>query len=308
MKKSKKYYKLDIILLASAFSFFALMSSCDKKEKTDDFSELGKVDSSGKINNATSELAAQVIKSIPPPIEMESIILNAGAPYDLNILNAVEEYEKYSTNYHKAINLGIYGADLAYINIYNRKEDALSYLNTVIKLSDDLKVGQFFDFETIKRIADNSKNLDSMLNITTSNFEKMNNYLQDQNRSNLSMYMLTGGWVEALYVACKVGLDKKNVPLYEKIAEQKIVLDQILLLLSCYKNDPNAITLHNDLSELKNTYNKIKIETIYAEPTMVEENGQLVVKDNSKTVIDAPEDVIKEIFTSISNTRKKIIG
>ncbi|TAG56346.1 MAG: hypothetical protein EAZ27_05225 [Cytophagales bacterium] len=303
--RKTKTLNLFLVLLSLVIANF---SSCSKKEKVDDFSELSKSDSSGKINNATSELASQVIKSIPPPVEMESMILSSGAPYDLTILNGVAEAEKYSTNYHKAINLGIYGADLAYINIYNRKEDALSYLNTVIKLSEDLKVGQFFDFETIKRIADNNKNLDSMLNITTSNFEKMNNYLQDQNRSNLSMYMLTGGWVEALYVACKVGLDKKNQPLYEKIAEQKIVLDQILLLLSCYKNDPNAMTLHNDLNELKETFNKIKIETVYAEPTMVEENGQLVVKDNSKTIIVAPEDVIMEIFTSITNTRKKIIG
>ncbi|TAF72518.1 MAG: hypothetical protein EAZ53_15835 [Bacteroidetes bacterium] len=285
-----------------------IFSSCSKKQSADDFSQIAKSDSSGQISQATSELAGQVIKSIPPPIEMQSMILSSGATYNADILNPSDEAEKYSTNYHKAINLGIYGADLAYINIYNHKEDALSYLNTVIKLSEDLKVGQFFDFETIKRVADNNKNLDSMLNITTSNFEKMNNYLQEQNRSNISMYMLTGGWVEALYVACKVGLDKKNQPLYDKIAEQKIVLDQVLLLLSCYKNDPNAKILHDDLHELKTVFDKIKIETVYAEPTMVEENGQLVVKDNSKTIIIAPEDVIKEISNSISATRAKIIG
>lgn len=287
---------------------FLTNTSCTKKQSADDFSQIAKSDSSGQISQATSELAGQVIKSIPPPIEMQSMILSSGASYNSEILNPSEESEKYSTNYHKAINLGIYGADLAYINIYNHKEDALSYLNTVIKLSEDLKVGQFFDFETIKRVADNNKNLDSMLNITTSNFEKMNNYLQEQNRSNISMYMLTGGWVEALYVACKVGLEKKNQPLYDKIAEQKIVLDQVLLLLSFYKNDPNAKILHDDLHDLKIVFDKIKIETIYAEPTMVEENGQLVVKDNSKTVIVAPEDVIKEISNSITATRAKIIG
>lgn len=303
MIKSKVY-----LVLALTISVY-LVSSCDSDKKTDgDFNELSTADSTGKINVATSVIAAEVIKSIPPPIELESIIKASGAPYISDMLNSASNYDKYNTNYLKAVNLGVYGADLAYINIYNHKEDALTYLNTVIKLSEDLKVGQFFDFETIKRIADNNNNLDSMLNITTSNFEKMNNYLQDQSRSNISMYMLTGGWLEALNIACKVGLKENNKQLFEKIGEQKIVLDQIILLLSFYKSDPNAVNLANDLDELKKIYKNVKIETIYSEPTMVEENGALVVKDNSKTTIMVSEPLVREISTLITKMRSKIVN
>jgi hypothetical protein len=294
--------------LGIAFAM-ALIASCgSEKKETEDFNTLSAADSSGQINDATSELATEVIKSIPPPVEMETIIKSSGAAYSSDILNSSANYENYNTNYLKAVNLGVYGADLAYINIYNHKEDALTYLNTVIKLSEDLKVGQFFDFETIKRIADNNKNLDSMLNITTSNFEKMNNYLQDQNRSNISMYMLTGGWLEALNIACKIGLQDKNKALYEKIGEQKIVLDQIILLLTFYKSDPNAKLLSKDLTDLKALYNNVKIETIYAEPTMVEENGMLVVKDNSKTSIVINEATVSQISELVTKMRSKIVN
>lgn len=285
-----------------------LLACGSEKKSTDEFSEIGKADSTGQINEATSELAIEVIKSIPPPVEMSAIIKSTGASYNSDYLNSTDNAEKYNTNYLKAMNLGMYGADLGYINIYNHKEDALTYLNTVIKLSEDLKVGQFFDFETIKRIADNNNNLDSLVNITTSNFEKMNNYLQEQNRSNISMYMLTGGWIEALHVACKVSLAEKSQPLYEKIGEQKIVLDQILLLLSFYKNDPNAVSLTKDLNDLKAIYNEVKIETIYAEPTMVEENGVLVVKDNSKTNIIISEQTVSKLLETVAKLRNKIIS
>ena len=295
------------VYLLFACVFWACGSEKSKSSE-DEFSALGQADTTGQINEATSELATEVIKSIPPPVEMSAIIKNSGADYSSEILNPTSSYENYNTNYLKAINLGIYGADLGYINIYNHKEDALSYLNTVIKLSEDLKVGQFFDFETIKRIANNNKNLDSMLNITTSNFEKMNNYLQEQKRSNLSMYMLTGGWIEALHVACQVALNQNSQPLLEKIGEQKIVLDQIILLLSFYKNDPNAIALSKELTELKAIFNQVKIETIYAEPTMVEENGNLVVKDNSKTNIIITPEVVKQIQTNVAKIRSKLIS
>ncbi|MDX2196069.1 MAG: hypothetical protein NW207_06600 [Cytophagales bacterium] len=292
-----------------AISILFIFGTCsDKKASKDEFASIATIDTTGQMNEATSELATEVIKSIPPPVEMSSIIKNSGADYANEILNPSSRYENYNTNFLKSINLGVYGADLGYINIYNHKEDALTYLNTVVKLAEDLKVGQFFDFETIKRVADNNKNLDSLLNITTSNFEKMNNYLQEQQRSNISMYMLTGGWIEALYIASKVSLDKKNKDLYEKIGEQKIALDQILLLLSFYKHDPNAVAISKDLTKLKDIYSNIKIETVYAEPTMVEENGMLVVKDNSKTIIKIEEAQVVEIFNLITTIRNKIVS
>lgn len=296
-----------VLYSGSLLLMLLLASGCDSSSnEKDEFSNIGKADSSGKISAATSELASQVIKSIPPPVELSAIIKNSGAEYFSDMLNETGNLDKYNTNYLKAANLGVYGADLGYINIYNHKEDALSFLNIVIKLSEQLKVGQFFEFETIKRIADNSNNLDSMLNITQSNFEKMNNYLQEQNRSNISTYMLTGGWIEAMYLTTYVAIEKNDEALYEKIGEQKIVLDQIIILLDFYKNDQNAMALAKDLEELKAVFKEVKIQTVYGEPTMVEENGMLVVKDNSKTTISITKENVLKIRETISKIRKKI--
>jgi hypothetical protein len=56
--------------------------------------------------------------------------------------------------------------------------DGIKYITSIKSLADELNIGQFFDVETIGRLAANSKNLDSLLLITTMNFNHINHYLQ----------------------------------------------------------------------------------------------------------------------------------
>ena len=82
----------------------------------------------------------------------------------------------------------MYGTDLGYTNIYEQNQDGVKYMASIKELADGLNIGQFFDIETIGRLATNSKNLDSLLLITTQNFNSINHYLQTQNRSNLVFF------------------------------------------------------------------------------------------------------------------------
>lgn len=125
---------------------------------------------------------------------------------------------------------------MGYTNIYEQNQDGIKYISTIKSLADGLNIGQFFDIETIGRLATNSKNLDSLLLITTQNFNAINHYLQTQNRANLSVLLLTGGWIEAVHIMCSVAAqDPNNKVLQEKIGEQKVILENIMLLLSFYK-------------------------------------------------------------------------
>ena len=41
---------------------------------------------------------------------------------------------QYATDFSKALNLGIYGADLGYVSMYNKTQDAISYLAVIASL------------------------------------------------------------------------------------------------------------------------------------------------------------------------------
>lgn len=225
------------------------------------------------------------------------------------MLNTPDNLSKYNSNYKKALNLGVFGTDLGYTNIYEQNQDGIKYLSSIKSLADGLNIGQFFDIETIGRLATNSKNLDSLLLITTQNFNSINHYLQTQSRANLSVLLLIGGWVEAMQITCQVAAkDIKNKELQEKIGEQKIILEQIVLLLSFYKDDANMASLLNDMNELKVAFDKINITYTYKESTMEIIDGVAVIKDNSTTTINVTNEDIEAIRTLTNSIRNKIIG
>src|SRR6478752_8618542 len=210
------------------FLFFisVLMLSCSEKQQSNDQLISQKADQTDAENKVVSdEVISSIIKSVPSPLEIAYIIKGEGKSYRPALLNPSESVSKYNTNYKRALNLGVYGTDLGYINIYEKNKDALVYLNSINNLADQMSIGQFFDFATLKRLSESSKNFDSLLYITTTNFDKISDYLQENNRSGQSVLMLTGGWVEAMYLTCNTAMPGEKSNLYDRIGEQKIILD-----------------------------------------------------------------------------------
>lgn len=257
----------------------------------------------------SEEVISDILQSIPSPLEISVLLKESGTKYDQAMLNNPKKTKEYNTNYEKAINLGIYGTDLGYTNIYEQNQDAIFYLNSIKELADDLSIGQFFDFGTIKRLATNSSNLDSLLYLTTKNFNSINSYLQNQKRSNLSILILTGGWLEALHVTCKVAeKNPGNKVLVERIGEQKVIIDNIMLLLSFYSESNTSMAHYmNELKPLSNAFAKVQIIHTYAEPSFKEVDGMLVVQDNSSSEVKISEENLREITSQTQLIRKNII-
>lgn len=291
-------------------SFVLVILSCETKKPSADQEFLDSLQALSADEPALSEeVIADVIQQVPSPLEISYLLKNAGTRYDVGILNNSENVSRYNSNFKKALNLGIFGTDLGYANIYEQNQDALSYLNAIKTLADELNIGQFFDFNTIKRLASNSKNLDSLLLITTQNFNQINSYLQDNQRSNLSVLILTGGWLEALHITCQVAKENPdNKDLIEKIGEQKIILDNIKLLLEYYTKDPYIADLHKQMLKMDKIFSKIEIIHTYQEPTFEEVNGVLVVKDNSSTTINITQENVDDIRKTVKEIRNKIIS
>ncbi|MGC3948057.1 MAG: hypothetical protein QM762_26705 [Chryseolinea sp.] len=285
----------------------ALMTACGSEKKTDEQAFLEGLDSAKTGGPSISEgVIGDVLQRIPAPLEISVLLKESGKKYNGSYLNSPDNTSKYNSNYKKALNLGVYGTDLGYTNIYEQNNDGVKYMGSIKSLADGLNIGQFFDIETIGRLATNSKNLDSLLLITTQNFNSINHYLQTQDRSNLSVLFLTGGWLEALHILCEVaGANPTNKELQETIGEQKIILENIMLLLSFYKDsDPNMAALLTDVEELKKAFDKVKVTYTYKESTFEIVDGVMVIKDNSSSTIEiTPEDVnnIKSITTGIRN-------
>ncbi len=256
----------------------------------------------------SKEVLSDIVKSIPSPLEISFLIKDLGIKYDRSILNSTNNKENYNTSYKQALNLGIYSTDLGYANIYEQTQDALYYLSSVRDMADGLNIGQFFDFNTIKDLATSSNNLDSLLLVTNTNLERINDHLQESGRPDLTILILTGGWLEALYLTCEVAKKRPNELLNNRIGEQKIILEQLLLLLSFYEDNEKIKKLIEDLNELRTIYDNVKIVYEYKESATKEENGILVVEDNTSSKINFTSKDLEDILNVSMKIRNKIIS
>jgi hypothetical protein len=291
----------------------ALLAGCGSSNKTDEdklMTELADTTKKAAEPSISKELITGVLGQIPSPLEISVLLKESGRKYNSSYLNSPDNLSKYNSNYQKALNLGIYGTDLGYTNIYEQNQDGVRYMGTIKELADGLNIGQFFDIETIGRLATNSKNLDSLLLITTQNFNNINHYLQTQSRENLSVLLLTGGWLEALHIVCEVSkANPTNKQLQETIGEQKIIFENIMLLLSFYKDtDQNMASLLNDMETLKAAFDKVNITYTYKESTFEVVDGVMVIKDNSTSTITITPEDISNIAGTTNSIRSKIIS
>jgi hypothetical protein len=284
--------------------------SCDSGSQID---EQAFLDSLQTAESSTSVISDEVLESIlqqiPSPLEIAVLLKESGTNYDISLLNGTDKLSTYNSNYKKALNLGVYGTDLGYTNIYEQNQDAFEYLTAIRDLAEGLSIGQYFDFGVIRRLATNSRNLDSLLLITTKNFNNINSSLQEQQRANLSVLLLAGGWLEALHIICQVTeKNMDNGELKERIGEQKIILENIMLLLSFYsESNPNIKELANRMAELQAQFDGIDITQTYAESTLQEVNGIVTISNNSTTTINITDDNVREISRITSSIRDYII-
>jgi hypothetical protein len=292
------------------FALALLFLGCGQQKKTDEQDFQSSLDSLKDTGPKIDEnLVNGILQQIPSPLEISSILKESGSKYETSILNSDDNLSKYNNNFSKALNLGVFGTDLGYTNIYEQSKDGIKFLSAIKSLANDLNIGQFFDMETIGRLASNSKNLDSLLLITTQNFNDINGYLQNQGRSQISVLLLTGGWVEAMQIVCQVATkNQKNKDLPDKIGEQKIILEQLVLLLSFFENDANMASLLKDLRELETAFKAVEITTTYKESTMKIVDGVAVITDNSTTSIKITPEDVKNITQIVNAMRNKIIN
>ncbi len=303
MKQMKKITFLTLAVI----TLFSCGNDAETGDEQDLLNDFAFADSLQKQVVISEEIIDEMIHSIPSPIEMTSLILSSGAKFDEHLLNNPDNVEKYVSAHSKALNLGVYGAELGYLNIYEKTMTSVDYISAVRSLAKDLKVDHFFDFQTLKRLASSSDNIDSLINITTQGFSKMDAYLREQNRTKASVLIVTGTFIEGLHIATQIVSKTSNPKITERIGEQKMSLNNLILMLNVYKNDPDIAKLISDFTELKVLYDSVEIITVYGEPITKEVDGMLVIEDQSTSEVKMSKDILEKIIIKTKELRNKII-
>jgi hypothetical protein len=253
------------------------------------------------------EAVINITDNISSPVEIAAMIKSMGVPFSKGYLAPTEYTANYITSYSQAFALGVFSADLGYLNMYNKTGSVIDYLSTIKNLANAINVGQFFDFTTLKRLATNNSNIDSLKFISVHSFNQMDYSLRMRKRGNLSALIVAGAWIEGIFITVQVAKDQPDPKLMEKIGEQKIILTDLMLLLSSYAKDPIFKNYVNEFKSIKSKFDDVNITYVSGEPQYIEENGMLTIKQTEKSIVNITDTQLKNITETIEGVRNRLI-
>lgn len=294
--------------MTAAFLFVVATSCGDEEVQNFNDTIMDDIETPDDVPGIAEETLEEVIHAIPSPIEMTSLIKASNAEYTAGVLNDPANLDKYTTSHKRAMNLGVYGADLGYLNLYGKTGTSLEYLKVIKQLSEDLRVGQFFDFQKLKELSSGSDNMDSLITISTRNFSQMNRYLRQEKRGKISVLIVTGTFIEGLNIAGQIVKSNPIEPIKERIGEQKVTVEELLTILRVYESDETFAALIADFEALKKEMEAVEIVIIPGEPHMEEVDGVLTLVSQDESQVTITDETLQRIVTKIEEIRNNIIS
>jgi hypothetical protein len=191
---------------------------------------------------------------LPTSFEVTTLLVDAGASYILDLCNRVDNVNKYINLKSKALNLGVYGADLSYAATYRQTQETMQYLDASAKLIDELQIGSF-DKELVKKVEANIDDVDSLITLISDSFYRTYEYLTNNEQDELSILVMAGSWIEALYITSQIStVSADNSKIVEIINEQSTSLDKLLEIMAPVSESAMSADVFKGLTALQAIY------------------------------------------------------
>ena len=118
--------------------------------------------------------------------------------------------------------------------------------------------------------------------------------------------IISGGWIEGVYIATKLAETNATKELLARIAEQKLSLPHLLSIVDEYEGDDSDVNdVYSDLLEIDAIFNKMKSEKGSFGASKDSKTGITGITGSSKLILS--KQLLKEISTKIETIRNRYI-
>jgi len=202
------------------------------------------------------------LANIPSPAISIEELSRWGIDYDRSLMNDPKKNKTYTSEFQKAVNLGIYNIDMCYAIVNDRGEDVLKYMTTVLVTSDALGLKGAVDQMIGKRAQQNISSKDSLLAILDEILIKSDSYLRTNERLYTASTVFSGGWLESLYLTCKLtdkATDEKVKARGRKhLWEQRFHLGNLVTVMDDHKDKKEATDMNSEFRAIHKMINAVK--------------------------------------------------
>jgi hypothetical protein len=253
-----------IVNLFSLLLMSAILISCGSNK---DAKKEIQNDAYAKAEAQIMDEIEKVVQDMPEPSEVPYMLQATGSDFNMDLINAKENADKYSNSTDKAaMNLGVYATDIAYLSSYDQVQEAMKYMEVCQKLAGQVGVASAFDLALMERFERNLSNKDSLSNLVNYTMLVAREKLEALDRLQTVALILSGSYIEGLYLSVMV-IDtypddllpeaSKNLilePLIKVIIDQEKPLLDIIKLLKDIKSDDTIATVVAEFDILEALY------------------------------------------------------
>jgi hypothetical protein len=223
-----------LIMLLGAFCWISCKSNPDNNGGKTGFQSQKpkKVDTSEK---------KPVYYRFPSAKEMLSYLKTDDLVYRTDLMNPVNNLEKYHDTRSKTLNLGVYLADLSYMILFEKTQQVESYFNAIFNLSADLRINAPHEERLLQKISENMHNPDSLIEIADKYHTDIIDYLLNTGKEKTLAVISTGSYIEGLYIATHLISEyNKHKSTVRKIVDQKHAFQNLTKFAQDFSEDLNT--------------------------------------------------------------------
>ena len=138
--------------------------------------------------------------------------------------------------------------------------------------------------------------------IVSEAFFNLNEKLKSNGQEDLSGMLVAAGWVESLYLATRHS-DKANEALRQRIAEQKLVMEDVMDLVTSYQQSPELQGVVDVLQPVVAAFDAVTKEE--AKNEISKSGGAIVIGGGPRYT--ASEEVLAQITDAVTTARNQLV-
>lgn len=225
-------------------------------------------------------------------------------PLEKELFLPLEEILSKDSKEQKCIHFGMYASDLSLQILYGDKKQVGNYLNVLKKATFNMSLRNIFRKEIWDIFVNHPNNTDSLIYMFSESVLTCNQALILSKRYEEAALLVTGTWIESLYLLSQLAISSNNQKIKDRVGEQKLSLDQLIQLTQQYPDSKSLSKIEKKLQQLEEIYQNIKIEVTYLPPKVDSKTGSTEVQSKHEVVIS--DNTLAEIHAQVILLRKKL--
>lgn len=230
MNEQLKHFSFSILIISGL-----LFASCEQSMNKPDSIDHDEIAQEAIEDYESYRLRINLMDSsvfeFPSPVELAQSYKASGIKFIPGITNPAENLDQYHTMVKKALNFGVYSADLSYCVMNDQGQCSSDYIIALQSLSERIGLSEIFKYELI--LTEFNKSIgqkDSMKQLIKGIQRDLDNTLHRDGAQDKAILFYTGAWVESAYIASNAPANFSNnvdTATLNQLSEQMSLLNSI---------------------------------------------------------------------------------